>query len=398
MRQAILALALAGVLSAAVGPVALGAQETPIYQGDLKTAPVPVVVGAWGSGSLQEVGEVKLEGASSLKLVSQGDFQGGRIDFTTPLSIATYAGQPDAYIEIWVRPFYERAEAPAPTAATPTPPIAPGGAAAPAPAPAPPTQFRLRFGVSSDEDSGETSPAPSPPFATVTPAPRATQPGVTPPVSGLPGRRGTVSSGRSGTTTTRPGSAAPKAAPAEPPPKPEQAGPASPDTAAFRATGFRVQLITDRGVAVLPAYPVYPGDKKSGAWFRIGFPLRKFDGPVGDRLQSIAIFADRADTVYIGAVKLRLETAPIIAKPAAYPAIARVGQPVTFLANASAGLSPLDIEWDFDNADGVQVQAEGPRVVNVYTRPGYYEATVTVRDATGGAAEPRTQALLVQVK
>jgi len=385
MRQTILALALAGVLSAAVGPVALGAQETPIYQGDLKTAPVPVVVGAWGSGSLQEVGEVKLEGANSLKLVSQGDFQGGRIDFTTPLSIATYAGQPDAYIEIWVRPFYQRAEAPAPTAATPMPPTAPGGVAAPAPAA--PTQFRFRFGAAPDEDSGEMSPAP-----------RATQPGVTPPVSGLPGRRGTVSSGRSGTTTTRPGSAAPKAAPVEPAPKPEQAGPASPDTAAFRATGFRVQLITDRGVAVLPAYPVYPGDKKSGAWFRIGFPLRKFDGPVGDRLQSIAIFADRADTVYIGAVKLRLETAPIMAKPAAYPAIARVGQPVTFLANASAGLSPLDIEWDFDNADGVQVQAEGPRVVNVYTRPGYYEATVTVRDATGGAAEPRTQALLVQVK
>jgi len=149
---------------------------------------------------------------------------------------------------------------------------------------------------------------------------------------------------------------------------------------------------------VLAGYPIYPGDKSAGGWVRVGFPLSEFEGLIGDELHRLVIFSERSDILYIGQAKIRLETTAIQVSPAAYPAIARVGQPVTFVANAQAGLTPFEAVWDFDNSDDITEQATGARVVNVYRQPGEYEAAVTVRDTTGAIAEAKTIALLVRVK
>jgi hypothetical protein len=185
----------------------------------------------------------------------------------------------------------------------------------------------------------------------------------------------------------------------EPTPPPPPPMPAAPNEATLRTDSFRVELMTERGVAVLPDYPIYPGDRNNAGWVRIGFPLADFNGAIGDKLQRILILTHGADTVYIGEIKLRLDTSTIQARPMVQPAITQVGQPVTFLANATAGLTPLKVEWDFGAAAGGQPQlATGDRVVNVFEQPGSYEVMMTVRDATGANPEPRTYALLVQVK
>jgi hypothetical protein len=428
-------------LSLATTGAALAAQETLIYNGDLGTAPAPITLGSWGSGTIQEVTEVQFQGLKSLKLTSQGGFQGGRLDFKTPVDISGYAGQPNAYIEIWVRPYYQR---PAPAPATTTPAT---GQPQPATKPGAVTGQRratpgIGFGRSRATGTyglpgARTTPGrvyqPTVPGTrstygrTVQPYGQSYAPGYGQPYapgygqtrsrvygygqtrnqpytapytgpSSSAARRGVY--GRQGTYARRVQPQLRKAQ-AQEAPKPEtpaQTGPAPIGEAQFRTGAFRVQLVTDKGSAVLSDYPIYPGDRDPSGWVRVGFPLREFKGPIGDKLNRIVIFDERPDIVYIGAMRLVLDTTPLEARPTAYPAMANVGQAVTFMLNASAGLAPVQAVWDFNKADGIQEQATGARVMNVYDQPGDYEATVAVADATGANPEKRTYAVLVRVK
>jgi PKD repeat protein len=61
-------------------------------------------------------------------------------------------------------------------------------------------------------------------------------------------------------------------------------------------------------------------------------------------------------------------------------------------------LTPIRAVWDFDNSNGIQEEAAGTRVMNVYTQPGDYEATVTISDATGASPATKTYVMLVRVK
>jgi len=182
------------------------------------------------------------------------------------------------------------------------------------------------------------------------------------------------------------------------PQEPAQTSPAPANEAAFRTDAFRVELTTDQGTAVLPDYPIYPGDRNEGGWVRVGFPLRDFKGRIGDKLNQITIFTERPDVVYVGEVKLLLNIAPLEASPIAYPAIAKVGQPVTLMARANEGLAPIRAVWDFDMSNGLQEEASGARVTTVYNKAGDYEATVTMSDATGANPETKAYVVLVRVK
>jgi len=423
----------AGLCIATAGEV-MAAQETLIYNGDLKAAPAPITLGSWGSGTLQEVTEVQSRGPKSLKLTSQGDFQGGRLDFTTSLDISGYAGQPNAYIEMWVRPYYERPK-PAPAAGTPGPAPMPGGVSGQRAG-----GFAVGPGGSRATGTYGQPGAPTTPSGAYrpptmpTPYPSATSGRVSAPRAGASGvvsrsgqLFGTVAPRASRTSsrtrsqtyiapTARRGLAVgrrgvyaqqglrrrgayrrqPRKAPK--PEAPAQTKPAPIGEAQFRTDAFRVQLVTDKGTAVLSAYPIYPGDRDSSGWVRVGFPLREFKGPIGDKLSRIVVFDERPDIVYIGAMKLLLDTTPLEAKPTAYPAIAKLGQPVTFVLNAKAGLAPVQAVWDFNKEDGVQEETTGARVMNIYNWPGDYEATVTVADATGANAEKKTYTVLVRVR
>ncbi len=401
------------------GASLLAAQETPIYMGNLQAAPAPITIRGWGSGSLQEVSDIKLVGQRSLKFVSQGDFQGGLIQFQTPLDISTYAGQRNAYIELWVRPHFALPEAPpvvTPTTPGPGAPGAPGSLPSgvivrpsfapeeeqtPAPIITVPRRTTVapprRVAPTTRRPTARTTPG-SRPRAATAPSQGVTQPGTSGQRLSRYQRALAARQGTSRVYGATGAGAAPGAAPAEAPTPAEAAGPASPEKAAFRTPRFRVQLVTDRGMAVLPDAAIYPGDKNDAGWVRIGLPLSRFDGPIGDKLQSIAIFSDSADTLYFGEIKLLLDTSPIAARPGAYPAITQVGEPVTFVAEASAGLTPVEASWDFDNSDGIQQDAQGARVVNVYTNPGTYLVTATIRDATGADPDARVFELLVQVK
>ena len=417
-RHAMLGLAVAVGTSLAACGVASAAQETLIYGGEVKTAPAAISLGSWGSGSLKEVSEVRFKGASTLRLTSQGDFQGGVINFQPPLNVSGYAGQPNAYIEMWVRPYFGP---PKPAAAEAQAGQARPGAAPTGVAGRTTTTSRLRiggFGLGSrrsEERATTTTPGRTSTLGATRPtSPLAARTTTTPRSGGFSFNRrerqattpSAPSFGRTTAPTARPGiysrpgayRVQPRRATEEKPKVEVPTGPAPAAEATFYTNAFRVQLTTDKGAAVLADYPIYPATRESDGWVKVAFPLSEFRGPIGDQLDRIAIFAERSDVIYIGEVKLALNTAALEASPAAYPGTAQAGEAVTFLANATAGDAPIEAVWDFDNSNGVQVEATGTRVVNVYNKPGDYEATVTIRDATGANAESRTYVLLVRVR
>jgi len=74
-----------------------------------------------------------------------------------------------------------------------------------------------------------------------------------------------------------------------------------------------------------------------------------------------------------------------------------VGQPVRFTAEASAGVTPLKLCWDFDASDGVQEEAVGASVEHTFSKPGRYTVTFTAKPADQANKQPRVTTMEVQV-
>jgi len=91
-----LALTLAGV--AAAGP------EVMLYNGDAENDRGGILLGSWGSGHVSESYDVHYIGPRVLKVLSQGYYQGGVLTLKSPALLGALAAEPNAYLELWVRP------------------------------------------------------------------------------------------------------------------------------------------------------------------------------------------------------------------------------------------------------------------------------------------------------
>jgi hypothetical protein len=60
-----------------------------------------------------------------------------------------------------------------------------------------------------------------------------------------------------------------------------------------------------------------------------------------------------------------------------------LGDEIEFIAHGMGGSSVLKYTWDFDSADGIQVDAEGQVIKRKFRKPGDYTITLTVTDAYG---------------
>ncbi len=60
-------------------------------------------LGAWGSGNAQSTKEAVLQGDSSLKITTQGYYQGGRLDFKEPVDLTSALQNPNTYMRFQVR-------------------------------------------------------------------------------------------------------------------------------------------------------------------------------------------------------------------------------------------------------------------------------------------------------
>lgn len=86
----------------AQGGVASNRLSIGIFQGDLAEN-ANVTLGSWGSGRAERSKDNVFVGDSSIRLTTQGLYQGGRLDFNRPIDLGPSFGNPNAYVRMRVR-------------------------------------------------------------------------------------------------------------------------------------------------------------------------------------------------------------------------------------------------------------------------------------------------------
>jgi hypothetical protein len=72
-----------------------------------------VILGNWGTGVCQSSTKNMLGGVQSIQITPRGLYQGGRLDFATPVDLTKWFNDPEAYLQLVVK-FYDVAESSSP--------------------------------------------------------------------------------------------------------------------------------------------------------------------------------------------------------------------------------------------------------------------------------------------
>lgn len=100
-------------------------------------------------------------------------------------------------------------------------------------------------------------------------------------------------------------------------------------------------------------------------------------------VSAIAISGDATSTFYVGDLKVVNDSTPIRGDTTVHTLNLALGDEVILSANASGGSSILKYTWDFDDKDGIQIDAEGRTIRRKFRKPGTYTITLTVSDYYG---------------
>lgn len=370
---------MSAMLAAVFAAVCLSAsaqQELVLFKGQ-RPADAGLVLSSWGSGDIRETGEAVYIGSTSLLVVTQSFYQGGRVAFQQPVTLGNFANDPNAYLVFQVR--------------------LPGGSG---------NWYAASYG------RGYGMPG---------------VPGVSgmpgglgaPDIGGLAGPRGAGRTGGAITGAGRAGGraggiAGPPAGPMMGPPPGMGGGPGAPTAGAGRRTGgmiggmpglpgygayrggytaptmttrvmrqMRVVVVTADGKQYEAVAPFDPPLTDQEGWFPIGVALGAFKGIAPDtQIREIRLFGDAYGVFYIGEIRIATDATPITGD-AGEEQIVAANDLVRLEARASAGITPLRYSWDFDASDGIQEDATGRVVTTRYRKPGEYTVTLTVTDIYG---------------
>lgn len=138
--------------------------------------------------------------------------------------------------------------------------------------------------------------------------------------------------------------------------------------------------------------------KDERGWFAVGIPLQAINGlaDTNKQIASMAISLDSVATVYLGDAKVIKDGTPVFADPNVRELNLAFGDEFTFTAAGSAGATPVKFLWDFDSADGISIDAEGPFVKRRFRREGTFTVTLTAVDIYG-LKQPYTTTIKVIV-
>jgi len=373
LRQAFLAM-----LAAFTCVAASAQQELIIFKGE-QAASAGLLLGGWGSGDIRETGEAVYIGSTSLQVVTQSFYQGGRIVLQQPVSVAAFANDPNAYLLFQVRlprgtgslyasgygrgvgmggipglPGFGGAEMGGIIGARGGRmggPVAGTGRAA---------------GRAGGAPGGITGPPMGGPGM-----------GAPPGIGGLPGAPGTGTGrrtgGMAGGVPRIPGYGYGG----------YRTGLTTPTTVTRVMRQMRVVVVTTDGKQYEAVAPFDPPLADEEGWFPIGIALGAFKGmPPNAQIREIRLFGDAYGVFYVGEIRVATDPTPITGD-AGEEQIVAANDLVRLEARASAGITPLRYSWDFDARDGIQEDAVGRVVTTRYRRPGEYTVTLTVTDVFG---------------
>ena len=338
-----------------LGGLVGAADELMIYEGEAAAAPGKISIGAWGSGTCKEVTDRYFIGPGALKITTQGFYQGARLEFEKPVDFSAFFGKKNTYLEL-------KMQFPKSAAAATTPGAVPGAGGEGQFIGDPQTrkfhrptcqlvpQIMQKVNLQSYQEAIRQGYQPCE-YCNPSPAPA-------PGVPGVPGEEGMV---RPGELAVQP-----------------------PDIEALR-----IVLLTEKGQLAAEPVPFKPAIIERKEWLRIAIPLANFMGKVPKdqmKVKRMLICGDGISTFFIGQMKLVVDNSPVTAQLSVFPPESTVGREITFSAQVEAGDAQTRVTWDFDEKDGIQVEAVGEKVSKIYRKPGEYQVTCVVSDITGGKA------------
>lgn len=282
-----------------------------------------MILKSWGSGTIAETDETGFEGATSIRVSSRNYFQGGIVNYSTPVDLKGAFDNKDNLLQF--------------TLHIPTPTVADSGGGG------------GQLGSNSGGKSGGAA------------AGGASGAGGT---AGAGGGEGTASGGGTGGGT---GNVAAKL------------------TSSKSIETLRLVVTTTDGLrseAFLDLKGKVPDPR---GWIKSGIPLQAINGfgRTNKIVQSIALAGDATATFYVGEVAILNDATPVYGELNDGNMNLALGDEKTFMASGYGGSSPLKFEWDFDSADGIQVDATGQVVKRKFRKAGKYKITLTVSDVYG---------------
>jgi hypothetical protein len=334
------------VLAAAIAGIA-AAQGTLVYAPIKAIKDQNITVKGWGSGTISETDETAYEGTHSIRISSRNFFQGGISEFEKGLSLAEDFQDKANLLNI----VYRTADGSTINPGGPGPGSAGPGAAGPG---------NLGGGKGGGGKIGGSELGGGGPGG---PPGKAGGAG-----GGIQGGPGGLPGGPQGGIPGRPG------------------GPGQQAAAATGMETLRMIITTTDGKKSEAYVPLTTGGATAvRGWSSVAVPLAAISGfdRTNKIIKSVAFAPDDTSTFYIGELKVMNDTTPIRGEISPISLNLGVGQEVRLTARGSGGASILKYTWDFDDEDGVQVDAEGQQVIRKFRKPGTYNITLTISDYFG---------------
>lgn len=160
-------------------------------------------------------------------------------------------------------------------------------------------------------------------------------------------------------------------------------GAAASTTAAPALKNIRLVITTTDGMKS-EVYMAIPAGADSG-WRQIGIPLQAITGfgKTNKDVKDVTFSGDSLATFYVGEIRVANDSTPITGSLDRSDMNLALGDEVEFNGSAFGGASQLVYNWDFDESDGLQVEATGATIKRRFRKPGKYVVTMTVVDVYG---------------
>lgn len=286
---------------------------------------------AWGSGVVSQTDEAAYEGSLSVRVSTRNFFQGGVMTFDRPVDVATAFSDKANLLRLTFKPVEGGNSGGRPGFGGPGSGGPPGG-------------FGGLGGFSGPGGGG----------------PGGGGSGFGGPGGGQRGGRGFGGLGPGG---------------------PGAGGAATPTT----LKTLRFILTTSDGKKSEAYVPVNLNAQGERGWLNVAVPLQAILGldRTNKQITGFAVSGDATTTFYIGDLRVINDTTPIRGDVNVRDLNLALGEEVTFSAYGEGGSSILRYTWDFDDSDGIQVDAEGQTVKRRFRKAGTYTITLTISDFYG---------------
>ena len=132
--------------------------------------------------------------------------------------------------------------------------------------------------------------------------------------------------------------------------------------------------------------PVNSSQTLGNEWRSFAVPLQSINGfdRTNKIVKDISISTDTFATIYIGAIDVITDQTPITGSVLNITKLnLALGDEVPLSADGYGGTSVLVYRWDFDDRDGIQIDAEGQSIKHKFRTPGKFNVTLTISDLYG---------------